>query len=357
MSVEGAAVTYTTPGSDFARILSETKFAIDFAKIKSDQLVLKALATPINPADLGQIIGGYNDPKRISDLGTSPNEPVSVGGNEGVYEVVHVGDAVQSFQVGDHVIPLLPSFGTWRSYAIATATDLVGVNGISIEQAATISVNPATAYQILNQFVHDWNRDGSGKDWIVTNSGNSQVSKFVSQIATRLYGVNVLSVVRDGKSAAEIDHLKQLGAKYVVSESEFNSAEFDIAKYTAGGNVRLALNGSSDSTVAALVRSLSRDGTLVTYGVVGGTKIEYDARLQLFKNLSTRSFWLTANTYGNPEFKRETVNKLVELYQRGEIVDVPYTKVEYKGGEQDLAKLVVDTIAQSKKSGKHVIFY
>lgn len=355
-TVEGTAATYTTPGSDFANVLKPTNFKIDFDAVKPSQLVLKALASPINPADLSQIVGGYNEPKRFTDLGTTPNDPVSVGGNEGVFKVVHVGsDAGSEFKVGDHVIPLLPSFGTWRSYATAEPKDLIKVNGISVDQASTISINPSTAYQILNQYVTDWDTKG-GNDWIVQNSGNSQVSKFVIQLAKALYNVNVISVIRDGKPQEVTDELIKLGAKHVINESEFTKEDFDITKYTNGGNVRLALNGSSDPTVPSLVKSLSKNGTLVSFGVVGGTKIEYDARLQLFKNLSTRSFWLTANTYANPDLKKDTVEKLVEIYKTGKISDVPYNKVSYKAG-QDLAKLVVDAIAESKKSGKQVIFY
>ncbi|KAI3407124.2 hypothetical protein KGF56_000025 [Candida oxycetoniae] len=358
MSVEGAAVTYTTPGSDFENILKTTKFTVEFDKIKPNQVVIKAKATPINPSDLGQIIGGYNDPKKISHLGTAENQPLSVGGNEGVYQVIYVGSNVKEFSKGDQVIPWLPAFGTWRTIAIAEERDLIKVNGISVNQAATISINPSTAYQILNQFVTDWK---NGEDWIIQNSGNSQVSKYVSQLATKLYGISVISIVRDGKSQDEIDGLLKLGAKHVISESEFKDEKFDIKKYTGDkANVRLALNGSTNSTVSSLVKSLSPNGTLVSYGVVGGTKIEYDERLQLFRNLATKPFWLTANTYRDPQFKKQTVEKLVHLYKEGKITDVPYNKVLYKatdGDKEDLTQVYLKSIAASRKSGKQVIFY
>ncbi|KAI5955579.1 hypothetical protein KGF57_003712 [Candida theae] len=356
MTVQGSAVTFTEYSADIPKIVHSTDFTIDPNAIKEDQILIKALATPINPADLMQLRGGYNDAPDIQ-LGTEPNDkPLHVGGNDGVFKVVKAGSGSKAskYKEGDLVIPKLPAFGTWRTYAIAGADDVINVNGLTVEQAATISVNPATAYQLLHNYVSDW-KEG---DYVIQNSGTSQVSRYVSQIA-KLDGVKTISVVRDGKSQEEIDELKKFGAEHVISHSEFNDEKFDITKYTKGAPVRLAFNGSGDSTVAHLVKSLSQKGQLLSYGFLGGAEIKYSAVDQFAKDLVTRRYWLTANTYADPEGKVDTIKRLVELYSSGKIKDVPYNKVHYKqGGNEEISKVFLEGLANFKNGkGKQVLFY
>lgn len=355
MTIEGSAVTYTEYGSDIPKLLGTTNFKINPDEIKPDQVVIKALATPLNPADLMQLRGGYNESPEIQ-LGTEPNGPLHVGGNEGVYKVVKAGSGSNASQLkeGDLVIPKLPSFGTWRSYAIADAVNLIIVNGLSVDQAATISINPATAYQLLNNYISDWQKG----DYVIQNLGTSQVSRYVSQIA-KLYDVKTISVVRDGKPQQEIDELKKYGAEHVISHLEFNDENFDITKYTNGANVRLALNGSCDSTVANLVKSLSTKGQLVSYGFLGGAEIRYSAREQFAKDLVTRRYWLTANTVADPQGKVDTIKHLIELYKTGKIQDVPYNKLRYKqGSKEEISKVLLQGLSNFKDGkGKQVLFY
>ncbi|EMG49510.1 ETR1 Enoyl-[acyl-carrier-protein] reductase 1 [Candida maltosa Xu316] len=355
--ITGRAYTYVTPwDADLTTLTQETIFEIDESRLETNDMVVKTLATPINPSDVSQILGGYNKPIANSRLGTKESHPVHVGGNEGVFEVIHVGSEITNYKVGDIVIPKMPGFGTWRTYALVTVneTDLtpfIKVNGLSIDQAAIISINPSTAYQLLHQFIDDWK---SG-DWIIQNAGNSQASKYLTQLA-HLKGVNVISVVRDGKLEEVADELYRFHATKVITESELLDNGFSIDKLTDGGNVRLALNSLGGKSVPGLVKSLSEDGTLITYGVLAGGEINYNGALQLFKNLTTKAYWLTANTKKNPSYKIETVNKLAELFSEDKIEVVPYVKVKYDSTKQDLKSCIKQTITDSKTQ-KHVIFY
>ncbi|KAK6456724.1 mitochondrial 2-enoyl thioester reductase [Scheffersomyces xylosifermentans] len=361
MSVKASAVTYTEHGKDFQNVLQLTEFTVDPSQLKPNQILLKTLATPINPADLGQIVGGYNDPKPHYLDG----KPVHIGGNEGLYKVIHLGSDVKNYNVGDWVIPKLPSFGTWRNYALVTVeendtTPLIVVSNdddaLTLEQAATISINPSTAYQILNQFIKDWSEDGN--DWVIQNSGNSQVSKYVSQFA-KLKNVKTISVIRDGKSDEVIKELYDLGATKVIFESQLTADDFSskVLPDIIGekGRVRLALNGVSGPTVPHLFKSLSENGILVTYGIISGSTITYDARLQFSKNLTTAGFWLTKNTLRSPQFKVDTIHELLKLYKEGKVIDPSFTKVPFKEGD-NLLRTFLESIGASSK-GKQVIVY
>lgn len=112
--------------------------------VTASQVLINFKASPINPADINTIQGTY---------GVKPNLPV-VGGGEGVATVVRVGSGVTKMRAGDHVIPTVPGYGTWRSYAIADQEELFCVDkDLDIFDAAQLSVNPPTAYRMLKDFV------------------------------------------------------------------------------------------------------------------------------------------------------------------------------------------------------------
>lgn len=71
---------------------------------QGNQVTVRMLFAPINPADLNMISGSYP---------IQSNLP-AVGGNEGLGRVVAVGDRVSSLKVGDLVIPGSPSLGKWK---------------------------------------------------------------------------------------------------------------------------------------------------------------------------------------------------------------------------------------------------
>lgn len=65
-----------------------------------------------------------------------------------------MGSAVTDLHPGDWVLPTTPGFGTWRTQAVHDAGEFTKVaNDIPAEYAATLTVNPATAYRMLMDFV------------------------------------------------------------------------------------------------------------------------------------------------------------------------------------------------------------
>lgn len=360
MSIQASAVTYTKAGPDLAKVLTNTKFDIDLSKIKPTQVVVKALGTPINPSDVVQVLGVYPSPPKFQQLGNDSDVKYAIGGNEGVFKVVAVGNDVADYKVGDWVIPKLPSFGTWRTHAIADATENPFIkvssdddSAIDLNEAATISINPSTALQLIETY-NDWKQG----DWIIANAGNSQVNQYLIQIA-KIYSINTILIIRSGKqNETELkNELKKLGATLVFNDEEIKAPKFikELPELTSNGNVRLALNSVGDETVAILIDALSQDGTLITYGASGGNKkISYDSTAQLFKNITTKAYWLTKNTKANPQLKVDTINKLLKLYQNKVIQSPNFNKAKFDQS-QDLAQLVLHSI--SSTTGKQVIVY
>ncbi|XP_048860528.1 enoyl-[acyl-carrier-protein] reductase, mitochondrial isoform X4 [Brienomyrus brachyistius] len=174
---------------------------------------LKILAAPVNPADINMLEGTY--PVR-------PPFP-AVGGNEGVGEVMEVGSDVTSLSPGDWAIPVGAGFGTWRTEAVCDANDIIKVpKDISLLGAATIGVNPCTAYRML----HDFQPLRPG-DTVIQNGANSAVGQAVIQIAAAL-GVKTICVIRDRPNQQEVmEELLSMGADYVVTEETLKGSEMD----------------------------------------------------------------------------------------------------------------------------------
>ncbi len=285
------------------------------------QVLIRNLASPINPADINQLEGVYpSRPKFSTDLGTS--EPSAVGGNEGLFEVFQVGPKQSNLKVGDWVLPKLPNFGTWRSHALTEESDLVKVtkDGITLEQAATVSVNPSTAYLMLKLFT-----DLNPGDWFIQNGANSAVGRAAIQIA-KSRGINSINVVRSRDNLQElVDELTLLGATHVITEEESGDREFSktIKEWIGSSSIQLALNCVGGKSSTNIARKLGHGGHLVTYGGMSKKPISLPTSLFIFKSITCHGFWMTEITNKRPNTKVETIEEIFNLYRKGEFKDAP----------------------------------
>lgn len=347
------AIVYSSNGPP-AETVRVFRHQIDDAK--DNEVVVKLLATPINPADINQVEGVYpSRPAMTKDLGTE--EPSAVGGNEGVFEVVEVGSDVTRVAVGDWVHPRVNNFGTWRTHAKVTEDKLNRIenkDGISRLQAATVSVNPATAHQMLTRFA-----ELKPGDWFIQNGGNSGVGRAAIQLG-RIWGLNSISVVRD---RVDIDTLKTelegLGATHILTEEQIadKSIKHVISDWTGGAPIKLAFNCVGGSSATNIARQLSHGGQLVTYGGMSKKPVTLPTSMFIFKNIAARGYWLSEWGKQEPDEKKKVVGELLDLFRHGKLVDVPATKHTWTSdaSDEELERTFKDALRQSAK-GKQVLF-
>jgi NADPH:quinone reductase-like Zn-dependent oxidoreductase len=201
---------------------------------------------------------------------------------EGVGVVEALGPGVTQPAIGAAV--LLPHrFGSWREAGHTRADDLVEVpEGVPLEQAAMLRVNPATALLMLREFV-----DLEPGAWILQNAANSAVGRCVIRIARHL-GWKTLNVVRRPELAAE---LQREGADAVLLEGESLGQEIKAA--TGGASVRLALNCVGGDSATRLAGALAAGGTIVTYGAMARQPLKIPNGLLIFQDIAWRGFWVT----------------------------------------------------------------
>lgn len=266
--------------------------------LKSNEVLVRMEAAPINPADINIIEGAY---------GTRSQLP-AIPGLEGVGTILAVGSDVKSFQVNDRVIPTQPEFGTWRTHAVAPEDQLMKVSkDIPLSYAATLSVNPATAFRLLKDFA----KLEKG-DTIIQNGSNSMVGQAVIQIA-KVWGINTINVVRERVGHEDVvSQLKALGGTVVVTDKYLRTPDF---KYTVStlSKPKVAFNCVGGDVATEIARNLEDGGTLVTYGAMGRQPVALPNSLLIFRNISHRGFWLTK--WVKEHSKEERAAMLKELEQ------------------------------------------
>ena len=141
--ITAQAVLYSQHGEP-KDVLFTQKFEIDDENLTPNQVVVKTLASPVNPSDINQIQGVYpSKPEKTTAFGTS--EPAAPCGNEGLFEVLKVGDNVKGLEAGDWVIPANVNFGTWRTHALGEEQDFIQLPNPSIQsqwQTARVIAQP-----------------------------------------------------------------------------------------------------------------------------------------------------------------------------------------------------------------------
>lgn len=238
----------------------------------SQQVVLRMRRAPINPADINVMEGSY---------GRLPPLPAVVG-NEGVGEIIACGKEVKGLQAGDWVRP--GETGTWCSWMVTEASACLRLPPLPhIDQAAMLTVNPATAWRVLEDFA----RLEAG-DWVVQNAATSAVGRCLIALC-RERGLRCACLVRRPEALAE---LSALGADAVVMDDR--AAAATLIALTADRPPRLAINAVGGDSAATLAKVLAPGGTLVTIGAMARRPLQISNGALIFKELRLVGFWISA---------------------------------------------------------------
>jgi NADPH:quinone reductase-like Zn-dependent oxidoreductase len=159
---------------------------------------------------------------------------------------------------GDLVINLQRE--NWAQRRRVKGDDVIAVSeGVDIQQAAMLRINPATALLLLTDIVAL-----NPGDWIIQDVANSAVGRLVIRLA-RQRGVKTVNVVRRESLFGE---LKALGADVcVVDGPELADA---VKTQTHGAPIRLGLDAVSGRATARLSACLGEGGVVCNYGSMSG---------------------------------------------------------------------------------------
>ncbi|KAI0296047.1 trans-2-enoyl-CoA reductase [Russula brevipes] len=315
---------------------------------------VRFVLSPINPADVNVIEGVYPSKPRPSSFPGVQGD-VFVGGNEALAEVTAVGEkSVRGLKRGDWVVMKASQVGTWRSAANVREDQLLKVprlEGLSEVNAATMMVNPATAYCLLSHFV-----SLEKGQWVLQNGANSAVGQAVIQLA-RNAGLKTINLVRNRDDIGVLrQELEDLGATHVVTYDELDDKKAIKAKvqeWTDGQDIRLGLNCVGGESTMAMAGLLGSDAHLVTYGAMAKRPVPIPASFHIFKNLTSHGFWLTRWYKNNSEQQIKLVEELAQIMASGKFKEPKHEVVTIeKEASEEQASSAISDVFQKIALGK-----
>uniref|UniRef100_UPI00398EA481 enoyl-[acyl-carrier-protein] reductase, mitochondrial isoform X2 n=1 Tax=Pristiophorus japonicus TaxID=55135 RepID=UPI00398EA481 len=289
---------------------------LELPQLGDSDIRAQMLAAPINPSDINMVQGTYP---------ILPDLP-AVGGNEGVGQVLDVGSKVTDVKPGDWVIPSDAGLGTWRMEAVGNMNGFVKVpNNIPLLCAATLGVNPCTAYRMLCDF--ETLKPG---DSVIQNAANSGVGQAAIQIAKAM-GLLTINIIRDRPDLQQLTNsLKSMGADYVITEEALRKPEMkELFKKVP--RPRLALNGVGGKSATEILRHLEKGGTIVTYGGMAKQPVTVPVSALIFKDVKIRGFWVTQwKRSHRHDLLQEMISQLCDFIQAGKLRAPICTEVHFQ---------------------------
>ncbi len=269
-----------------------------------DQVVVKVEATPINPSDLGLLIGP-------ADMGTAKAAGSGAGtkvtakvpgqalpfiaarldqampvGNEGAGTVVKAGSSEAAQALLGKTVSMIGG-GMYAQYRLLKATDCQPLPaGTTAAEGASWFVNPLTALGMTETMKRE------GHKALVHTAAASNLGQMLNKICLE-DGIALVNIVR---SAEQAKLLRGIGAKHVVdSTSASFTEELTQALVETGATIAFdAIGGGKLASQILTAMEMALNKTAAQYSRYGSTTHK---QVYIYGSLNTGAVELTRN-YG-----------------------------------------------------------
>jgi len=288
------------------------------------EVLIKIMATPINPSDLSTLRGNYPHKK------TYPFVP----GLEGCGRVIACGDGfLPNYLLGKRVAcsPKETGNGCWSEYMLTDAAKCIPVGkNLSNAQAASLVVNPLTAMGLIEKVKR------TGNPSFVNTAAAGALGKMLIRLAKK-ENLTPINIVR---REAQVAELKALGATHVLNSSNANF-EKEMKRAFAELNTKIILDCISgelsanlsawapENTETVLYAALSQEPLNINpFSLVGQGKVVSGFHLGFWlKSKSMFGLLQISNTvqkhikqgtlasHVNKTFGLSQINEAVKLYE------------------------------------------
>lgn len=235
------------------------------------EILVRVEATPINPSDLGlllgpadlssfQAAGSADSPTAVASIPAQRmpamkarlDHPMPVG-NEGAGVVIEAGEGAQHL-VGKTVALL--GGAMYSQYRLARAADVMVLpEGTTPAQGASCFVNPLTALGMVETMRRE------GHTALVHTAAASNLGQILNKICIK-DGVALVNIVR---SAEQAQTLRDIGAKYICdSTAEDFKEQLINALVETGATIAFDATGGgrlADQILTAMEAALNRTAT------------------------------------------------------------------------------------------------
>ena len=276
-------------------------------------------------------------------------EPPHIPGSEIAGEVVQAGAAARNVAVGQrvavspwafcgvcefcvrgeesicangHIIGTAPNQGGYAEYVAAPAAIAVPMpDALSYDDAAALALAAITSWHMLYRRT----RVEPG-EWVLVQAAGSGVGVYAVQIARFLGG----RVIATAGSTEKLERARELGAEATINYNDTNVAD-EVKRITNGRGVDVVFEHVGAATWEQSIRSLARNGRLVTCGATTGRAGTVD-----IGHLYTRQQSLLGSMGGN----RLDLQQVLDLAARGilnPVLDTVYPLAEAQEAHRRMA--------------------
>lgn len=266
----------------------------------TDEVVIRVEASPINPSDLGMLLGPADaatftaggtrerpsatavvPPSRLPLVAGRLDQAMLVG-NEGAGLVVEAGAEAREW-LGRRVATR--TFGMYAQYRVARVADcLLLPPGATSRQGASAFINPLTALGMVETL----RREGH------TALVHTAAASSLGHMLNRLCQADNIPLVNIVRSAAQVAILRGVGARYVIDSTSPGFAA-ELTDAVAETNATLAFDAIGGGTLVATIltcmeRAASRQAT--SYNRYGSSTHK---QVYIYGGLDTRPTELARN--------------------------------------------------------------
>jgi NADPH:quinone reductase-like Zn-dependent oxidoreductase len=233
-------------------------------------------ASPINPSDLKFMVGEYGVRKAL---------PV-VPGFEGSGTVVAAGAGlVARLRMGRRVACMAPETGdgAWAEYMVAPAKRCIPLLGsVTLEQGATMVVNPWTAWALLDTARRRGHRAA------VHTAAASSLGRMMLRLGRRL-SFPIVHVVR---RPAQVELLRGMGAAHVLDST---AAGFDaqLKELCSQLNVTVAFDPVAGEMTGRALAAMPRGSRAIVYGSLSSAPCTVPPAELMYERKAVEGFWLS----------------------------------------------------------------
>lgn len=248
-------------------------------ELETGQVLIKMLASPINPSDLVYLMGKYGLPPQDGAFAGFEGAGTVVAANAGMYGRWLIGKRVAiSAEPGRD--------GVWAQYAITRANLCLPVRKeLTDAQAATLIVNPCTSVCLVDRAKQ------LGAKAIVLNAAASQVGKGVIRYA-KMHNIKTIATVRSQKNVETLEKLCA-DAVLLTSDDDYLKKLKDTCHQL---KARVLLDAVADIDTPTVMSCMPKHSTAIVYGRLTETQHPIGGQFSvadvIFRNHKVEGFWL-----------------------------------------------------------------
>lgn len=284
-------------------------------KPSSGEVLVRLTCRPINPADVFSVMGVYP--------GFTPKSLPAVPGLEGCGVIADANgcEGLSDGMRGVCFANTKDGEGTWQEYVVVAAASFMPVpDSVPDSSAAQFLVNPITVLGMLDVL-----EIPAGEYLIQTAAGSVLGRQLITICKAR--GIKTINVIRraDGKS-----ELLELGADHVVV-STTEDAPARIQEITGSKGAYAAVDAVAGDMTAVCTGGVRSGGTVMVYGAMSGIEYKGSVVDTLFRQVTTRGFWLNVWLGSlTPARKGEVFGDMLKMLADGSMVPLAGKTFELK---------------------------